>query len=96
MEALDGNAIAGALFQLYGAEMTTATGTCAHCGAGAQIAELRVYPRAPGAVVRCGNCGSVVFVVVEVSGATRIHLDHFRFTDDPPAVSRSAPRRRRR
>ncbi len=84
MQALDGNAIAGTLFELYGAEMTTATGTCAHCGARAQIAELMVYSRAPGAVARCWNCASVVFVVVEVAGATRIHLDHFQLTDAPP------------
>ena len=28
MEPLDGNAIAGALYDVYGAEMTTATGRC--------------------------------------------------------------------
>jgi hypothetical protein len=43
MHALDGNAIAGLLHEVFGAEMTTATGTCAHCGAAAQVAELVVY-----------------------------------------------------
>jgi hypothetical protein len=43
MEALDGNAIAGQLFQVFGREMTIATGSCAHCGDTAQIGELRVF-----------------------------------------------------
>jgi ribosomal protein S27AE len=85
MEALDGNAIAGALYDVFGTEMTTATGTCAHCGASGQIAELRVYSRAPGAVARCWNCGNVVFVLAEISGATRIHLDYFQLADNPLA-----------
>jgi uncharacterized Zn finger protein len=65
MEALDGNAIAGQLFEHYGTEMTTATGSCAHCGSSAQFAELRVYCRAPGSVGRCPTCGNVVIVLVQ-------------------------------
>lgn len=47
MDALDGNAIAGQLFEHFGTEMTTAWGSSAHCAATAQVAELRVYMRAP-------------------------------------------------
>jgi hypothetical protein len=65
---LDGNAIAGALHDVYGHEMTTATGRCAHCGAVSQLAELHVYLRAPGTVARCSNCENVVLVLVEVRG----------------------------
>jgi hypothetical protein len=74
MEALDGNAIAGLLFDLFGAEMTTATGECAHCGAVAQVAELVVYLRAPGTVVRCRSCESVVMVLVDVRGIACVDL----------------------
>ena len=77
MDALDGNAIAGPLFAHFGAEMTTATGACGHCGASAQIAELRVYWRAPGAVVRCRECGGVVLVIVESPDRIRIDARHF-------------------
>jgi len=77
VEPLDGNSIAGKLFDLFGREMTTATGTCRHCGAVAVIAELRVYAQAPGAVVRCRRCGQVVFVVVDIRGETQINLDRF-------------------
>jgi phage FluMu protein Com len=74
MEALDGNAIGGLLIEVFGAEMTTATGTCAHCGAVAQVAELAVYLEAPGTVVRCRSCESVVMVVVDKRGIKCVDL----------------------
>jgi DNA-directed RNA polymerase subunit RPC12/RpoP len=77
MEPLDGNAIAGHLLEYFGREMTTAIGACAHCGARGQIAELRVYLCAPGSVVRCPSCGSVVMVIVTVRQELRV--DHRNF-----------------
>jgi hypothetical protein len=65
MDALDGNAIAGLLFGVFGAETTTATGVCGSCGASSVVAELIVYARAPGTVVRCRSCQSVLMVFVE-------------------------------
>ena len=38
MEALDGNAIGGLLVEVFGVEMTTATGACANCGATGSMA----------------------------------------------------------
>jgi hypothetical protein len=73
MEPLDGNAIAGPLYDVYGEEMTMARGRCTVCGATGPIAELRVYVRAPGMVARCRSCDTVVFVLVEVRGTTRMH-----------------------
>lgn len=78
MDALDGNAIAGQLYEYFGVEMTTAIGTCAHCGTEAQVGELQVYARAPGAVVRCRTCGSVVIVIVEIRGVSRVDRSYFR------------------
>jgi hypothetical protein len=78
MDALDGNAIAGPLFDYFGTEMTTATGTCTHCGASAQIAELRVYSRAPGTVVRCYSCGQVVIVILNIRDHLRIDTRGFQ------------------
>jgi hypothetical protein len=74
MEALDGNAIAGRLVEVFGTEMTTATGVCAHCGARAYVAELVVYLEAPGTVARCRSCGSVLMVLVEVRGVTCVDV----------------------
>jgi hypothetical protein len=74
MQALDGNAIGGLLIDVFGAEMTTATGVCAHCGAAGQVAEFVVYLQAPGKVARCPGCDSVVMVVVERAGIYCVDL----------------------
>jgi Family of unknown function (DUF6510) len=66
MDALDGNAIAGQLVDVFGRELTTAVGTCASCGAVARVAELVVYVRAPGTVVRCRSCDSVLMVLTAI------------------------------
>jgi Family of unknown function (DUF6510) len=73
MERLDGNAIGGLLGEIFGAEMTTAFGVCGSCGAGGLVAELHVYVRAPGTVVRCRECESVVMCIVR--SPTRTWLD---------------------
>ena len=77
MDALDGNAIGGELFDHFGVEMTTARGSCRHCGATAQIAELRVYPRAPGTVARCPACGGVLMVLIAIGEIRRIDYQSF-------------------
>lgn len=64
MTAVDGNAIAGTLRTVFGTDMTTATGVCAHCGASRQLGELVVYADAPGVVARCADCGQVLLVIV--------------------------------
>ena len=74
MEALDGNAIAGALYTAFGHEMTTARGTCATCGHTNLLAALRVYLRAPGAVARCPVCGEVQLVLIEARGVVCLDL----------------------
>jgi hypothetical protein len=85
MDALDGNAIGGALLEHFGTEMTTATGACAHCGARAMVAGLRVYSRAPGIVVRCRACGNVVIVIVDAPSGSCVHMDSF--TLDPATAA---------
>jgi hypothetical protein len=74
MEALDGNAIGGLLWEVFGAELTTATATCAGCGATVQVAELVVYLEAPGTVVRCRSCDNTLMVVVDVRGTKCVDL----------------------
>ncbi len=73
MERLDGNALGGMLYEIFGVEMTVATGVCASCGAHEQVARLEVYVKAPGAVARCPHCGNVVLRIVE--GPGRVWLD---------------------
>lgn len=85
MEALDGNAIAGALFEHFGIEMTAASGSCIHCEAANPIAKLRVYNRAPGTVVRCPSCGEVVIVLWSAHDTLRADVSYFELhaTSDP-------------
>ena len=74
MDALDGNAIGGLLIDVFGAEMTAAGTICGTCGVGRPVAELVVYRRAPGTVIRCRTCGSVLMVFVKAHGVTCVDL----------------------
>jgi hypothetical protein len=74
MEALDGNAIGGALRAAFGHEMTSARGTCATCGQTNLLAALHVYVRAPGAVARCPACGQVQLVLIEARGVVCVDV----------------------
>ena len=85
MDALDGNAIAGDLLEVFGVELTTARGACAGCGAVAEVAELAVYLRAPGTVARCRSCDSVLIVLVTVRGITCVDLRGMASLEPAPA-----------
>jgi len=74
MDALDGNAIAGQLLELFGVEMTTAVGVCAGCSTRAELAETLVYIGGPGTVMRCRGCTAVLAVFVTVRGLTCVDL----------------------
>jgi hypothetical protein len=85
---LDGNAIGGLLHDVFGAELTDATGVCAHCGARAAVAECAVYLRGPGAVARCRTCSGLLIVIVEVRGIRCVDLSGLAGlarADVPPA-----------
>jgi uncharacterized Zn finger protein len=61
---LDGNAIGGLLHEVFGTEMTEATGTCGICGKSAQVGAVHVF-RSAGVVLRCPHCGNVLAKIVE-------------------------------
>ena len=61
-EGLDGNAIAGLLAELFGAEMTTADRACASCGAERPVGAHLLY-RGAGMVLRCPECGDVAMTI---------------------------------
>ncbi len=71
---LDGNAIGGMLIEVFGTEMTTATGTCGSCGSVSQVAELAVYLSGLGTVVRCRACDAVLMTFVQIRGITCVGL----------------------
>jgi hypothetical protein len=68
MTALDGNAVAGVLQDVFGREMTTADYGCVHCGRTGMVAELAVYVGGPGIVGRCRSCDGLLLVITERRG----------------------------
>ena len=69
---VDGNAIAGLLERLFGADVTAAHGQCTHCGTVNMVGAMHAYVRAPGMVLRCPACHGVVLRVVETTRATYV------------------------
>jgi hypothetical protein len=87
MATLDGNAIAGTLFEVFGREMTTDVGTCAQCGRVGPLAEMAVYLDAPGLVVRCPGCDGVLLVIVNRRDIRCVDLTGFSSLErTPPEV----------
>ena len=55
---LDGNALGGLLYEVFGTEMTTVQRSCQSCGTRSAVGAHRAYQGA-GAVLRCPVCGDV-------------------------------------
>lgn len=70
---LDGNAAGGVLGEIFALEVTAGEGTCASCGAVAELGAVVAYVHAPGTVLRCPRCLSVLVRVVR--GPDRLWLD---------------------
>ncbi len=79
---LDANAVAGALQDLFGRDVTAAKHECAHCGHRDAIGSLRAWIDGPGVVLRCTGCSEVVLrwartpsgVHVDLRGAVSLSL----------------------
>jgi hypothetical protein len=85
---LDGNAAAGMLRAFFEHELTGARGKCAACGAIAQLGtqHLYMYPRSPGAVLRCRGCEGVLMVVVQAGERQRIGLPGLTWLEVSSAI----------
>jgi Family of unknown function (DUF6510) len=70
--ALDGNAAAGILHAVYGAEMTLAFGTCDGCSTAGPVGAVRLY-RSAGLVLRCPHCDAVLMKIV--TAGERVWID---------------------
>jgi Family of unknown function (DUF6510) len=71
---LDGNAVAGQLAAMFGADVTVIPATCAHCHTVSVMGTLRAYIQAPGTVLRCPVCGKVMMRVVETPHSTLVEM----------------------
>ena len=70
---LDGNAVAGLMYDLFGVEMTASPTECAHCGRKGQFGTLLAFTQAPGVVLRCPACENVMIRIVQTPDA--IYID---------------------
>ena len=75
---LDGNVAAGTLYDVFTAEMTASPTECAACGKAGEIGDLLAFIHAPGLVLRCPACESVMLRIVRT--------DEFTYLDARGAV----------
>ena len=61
---LDGNAAAGALREVFAADITTAEIQCDTCGGTGAVGGLRYYAAPMGVVLRCTNCAAILLRAV--------------------------------
>jgi len=83
---VDGNAVAGLLAELFGADVTLVPAKCATCGEVSMMGAVHAYVRAPGSVLRCPICHAVLMRIVQTDRATRIEMRgiaYFRFERAP-------------
>lgn len=65
---LDGNAAGGLLAEIFPFDMTIARAQCAGCLITEPVGAEMVYTDAPGMVIRCLHCQSVLIRVVQGGG----------------------------
>ncbi len=82
---LDGNALAGALSQVFVDDVTTARVTCAGCARVRSLATARLY-RAAGEVLRCSECDAVLLRLVTARDRIYVELTGIRCVElaSPP------------
>ena len=79
---LDGNAAAGALREVFAADVTTAHIQCDACGSVGAVGSLHYYAAPMGVVLRCSNCAAILLRAVhtphgrwlEMRGARRLRV----------------------
>ena len=72
--ATDGNALAGALAEVFASDMTSAAATCAGCGTTAVLAESEAFVGGPGLVLRCRFCRDVLGRIVRARDSVWLDL----------------------
>jgi hypothetical protein len=70
---LDGNALAGLLSELFGAELTAVMRGCPSCGTWSAVGSHRLY-RGAGVVLRCPGCGAVAMRVATLAERHLVRL----------------------
>ena len=69
---LDGNAVGGALREVFVSEMTGALATCTGCGTARPVGALLDYGHGMGVVLRCPGCDTAMLRIVHTRGWLRV------------------------
>ena len=75
---LDGNAVTGALAELFAVDLVPAQCTCAHCGQTSPLAQYDLYADSPALVLRCAGCTGVVLRYSSAGGRIRLDMSGTR------------------
>jgi hypothetical protein len=78
---LDGNALGALFHDLFGREMTDERACCDACGAIGPLGSAMVYRDAPGDVLRCPSCMSVLLVAVSLPTGLRVTFQSLRWVE---------------
>jgi hypothetical protein len=78
---VDGNAIAGALREMFMHDMTSARIACDGCGEVEPIGAEHAYTHAPGIVLRCRHCEGVLLVMTRGRGRYLLGLGGSRWIE---------------
>ena len=70
---LDGNALAGLLYEIFDVEMTMAPVECASCGRNGEVGSLWAFTASPGFVLRCPACQQIILRIVVTPD--KVYLD---------------------
>jgi hypothetical protein len=75
---LDGNAVTGALAELFAVDFVPADCTCTHCGRTGPLAQNDLYADSPALVLRCVGCTGVLLRYSSAGGMIRLDLSGTR------------------
>jgi predicted RNA-binding Zn-ribbon protein involved in translation (DUF1610 family) len=70
---VDGNALAGLLQEVFGADMTLAMRRCQSCGTRSMLGAHLAY-RGAGAVLRCPACGDMALRIATLNDRHVVHM----------------------
>ena len=83
---LDGNAVAGALREIFVQEMTVAVATCSGCGKAREVGELLAYGHGMGIVLGCPSCDSAMVRFAHTPGWVRMDVSGISYLMIPERV----------
>jgi len=75
------NAMGGTPIEVFGQDATGARACCADCGAVNELASLTVEDKTTGKVMRCPDCGTVMFVAAEGPAGLRFSFGSVRWIE---------------